>query len=378
MAQSRSDEAKAYRLRKKSQLGQSFNDSEALKRKLRRQKNKPAPTALTHVDIPETKMPDRTSTEEKTSDSTLDTIYESKKRFAEASGHTIKKASVETALNKIKRLHKYMYNTDMINFIWVEDTTKVIKFILTSDRWNSEESRIQQLQSLASILKVLEGYDAEYQIYSRQSVCMRKQKTSVDDENLLNEREKVNILPWNEILKLNKKTNLTAHDAALIAVYTMIAPRRVKDFQLIRIATDTEELDKEYNYVILNSRSKPLNFVFNNFKTSKTFGSQRFKIPRGLSTKLKIHIDSADLHFGDFLFGRTKSAPYASFSSQITKVFKKYTGKAISVNLLRHSMVSNFLSKKRSIAEKKDLAFKMSQSVSMQMSYDRIDLTSKD
>ena len=80
---------------------------------------------------------------------------------------------------------------------------------------------------------------------------------------------------------------------------------------------------------------------------------------------------------GDFLFGKSKTSPYKSFSSYVTKVFKKYTGKSLSVNLLRHSFISWYLKKTHSLAEQKVVANKMGHSVMMQLKYNRLDASDK-
>jgi hypothetical protein len=368
MVQSRITEAKAYRQRKREQLGdQEYKALEASKRKERRGRARPTPP---HVDVPEIRQPEPEEQADQATDETLDAIYAAKLAFAEVSSHTIKRSSVQTTYNRVKLLHKYMTGDDMTDFDWVKKTAAVSKFILTSDKWKSQESRIQQYQSL--ILKVLEGYEVAYDIYSKKSIAMRQAKTKIDDKSELTDRERDNMLPWTAILKI-KPDN--AHDAALVGVYTLIPPRRAKDFSLMRIATESEELDSEYNYVVLNARNKPVKLVFMNYKTSATFKKQEFSIPRALATKLTTHIESSDLQYGDFLFGRKKAAPFASFSSQITKVFKKYTGKSISVNLLRHSFITWYLKKKKlTLAHKKLTAFAMAHSLTTQLQYNRVDL----
>ena len=96
--------------------------------------------------------------------------------MAETRGHTIKRSSVQTTLNRVKRLHKPMYDDDMTDFNWTKDTIKVSEFILSSNKWKSEESKIQQFQSLLSILIVLKGFTTTYKVYSERSVSMRTQK----------------------------------------------------------------------------------------------------------------------------------------------------------------------------------------------------------
>jgi hypothetical protein len=366
----RSEEGKLYRARQKQALGaQVFNASEALKRKIRRHNSRPAPVAPVAIPV-ELKEPEQKQ-QPQAVDITLDAIYDAKKQFAEASGHTIKKASVATALNRIKRLHKYIFKSEMLDFEWVKKTSVVSEFISTSDKWKSSESRIQQYASLSSVLKVLVGYDKEYEFYSKKSVELRRAKDKIDDLNLLSAKEKKNILPWSEIKQIKGDNE---YERALIGVYVLTPPRRAKDFGLMRLATPTEELDDDFNYVILNARSKPISFIYNAYKTSNKYGKQTFEMPKALATVLKNHIESAGLQYGDFLFGKSKTEPYSSFSSQITKVFKKHTDRNISVNILRHAYIIEFLKRKDlTLAEKKHTSAKMAHSLILQMKYNRVD-----
>jgi len=357
---SRSEELKAYRARKKAEMGQAWLDEEARKRRDRRRRARP-------VQVPE---PPEHKEPEIVSSTSLDAIFASKQAAATVKGHTIKKESVASALKRIKRIYKYKTSNDMTCFDWVRDTGSVAKFIETCDKWKSKESKLQQYQALASILKVFKDYQVEYKFYSNKSVAGRKQKDKIDDENKLTEKEKQNYLDWDKIVKLNKKDDLSPYDAAVIACYTLIPPRRAKDYGLMRLTTT--DTDSGFNYLLLNARGKPSKLIFLNYKTDKQFGRQEFDVPRGLSARLQAHMTAAGLESGDFLFGKSKSEPYKSFSPQITKVFKAHTGKSISVNILRHSYISHFLKQERTLAERKATAAYMAHGLISQLKYNRI------
>jgi hypothetical protein len=371
MTQSRSDEAKLYRERKKTERGQDWLIEEARKRKERRNRNRATP-APTPVVVPEMKQEEEHKSNPIQSTTLLDEIVAAKQASAAATGHTIKKESVQAALNKVKRIHKYKTDHEMSCFDWVRDTTAVSNFIENCEKWKSKESKLQQYQALASILKVFTDYQKEYKFYSGKSIAGRKQKETIDDENKLTEKEKENYLDWSKIYKLNKSDDLTAYEASIVGCYTLIPPRRAKDFGLMKITTTDVDLDDKYNYLKLNSKGKPARLIFLNYKTDKQFGRQELRVPRSLSSRLQAHITESGLAPNDFLFGKSKSEPYKSFSSYITKVFKKYTGKAISVNVLRHSYVTNFLKSERTLAERKDIANQMAHSVLTQLKYNRI------
>ena len=377
MPQTRIEEARAYRERKRDSMGEdAYRAEETRKRRERRNRNRVPSSSPPPVSF-EIKEPEEIKQPEQANEITLDAIYDAKLAMAQSKGHTIKRNSVETTLNRVKRLHKYMYNANMTDFDWAKDTTKVSEFILSSDKWKSDETRIQQFQSLASILIVLRGFTSTYKFYSEQSVSMRKAKDSIDDQNILTKREKANMLPWAKIKKIKPEN---AHDDALIGLYTLIPPRRL-EYRIMKLTTSEEGLnknkeglnEKKFNYLLLNARGKPIKVIFLNYKTASTFGKQEFLIPRALSGKLKAYITEAGLNDGDFLFGKSKTEAYKSFSSYVTKVFKKYTGKSLSVNLLRHSFISWYLKKTHYLAEQKVVANKMGHGVMMQLKYNRLD-----
>ena len=355
---SRSEEGKIYRQRQRNTMGDiAYKAQEALKRKERRARVRASATSTPAPQPQPEPQPAPQSTQ-------LDVIFEAKKSLAEAKGHTNKRASVEAAYKRIQKLHKYMTGNEMVNFKWVKNIKKIKTFILNSDKWTTIESRIQQFQSLASILKVVEGYEKVYDIYSKQSVSMRKTKEKDSDNNLLTEKEKANILSWAQIHKLNDK-DLTKYEASLIGVYTLIAPRRAKDFGLMKVGPSS---GTDFNHYTEGK------FIFNQFKTVNTFGVQTFNVPAQLVSILNDYIAEERLVNGDFLFGKSKTAPYKSFSSIVSKVFKKYLYKNIGVNVLRHSYVSDFLKQPRSLAERKQTAKALGHSVLTQLSYDRLDL----
>ena len=352
MVQTRIDEGKKYRQNRREQMGEeAYKASEARKRRERRHR------MAAPVEQPEP-------------DSTLDGIYTAKLILAESKGHSIKRSSVESAYNRLKRLHKLLHDTDMTDFKWVKDTTKVSDFIMDSDKWKTQESRIQQFQSLSSILKVVTGYETQYNFYSKKSIEMRNEKTKIDDKNEMTEKEKANMLSWPKIKQIKPTTS---HDKAIVGVYVDIPPRRL-DYRIMKLTTTSDDLDENFNYIVCN-RDIPKSFIFMNYKTAKTFGRQEFKIPRGLAIKLKAYISETGLTSGDYLFGKTKDAPYVSFSTYVSKIFKKYTDKNLSVNLIRHSFISSFLRKKNlSISDKKEVSAKMAHSLQMQEKYNRVNV----
>lgn len=414
---SRAEQAKAYRARKKAQLGDAvFKAEQAAKRKERRNRHKllhpsanPAPNTnvcknnkqldtiikilekarknKTPINLPQVKVlisENKRITYElignETCDILLQAIYEAKKKYAESKNDSIKIESVKTALNRVRRVHRNLFGkeTKCDEFEWLRDTDKVLDFIMTSNKhpWKTRETRQQMVQGISSILSVIEGFESEYKFYSNSSTKNRKKISTETDDSKVTDRE-ANILPWKEIKTAYKKAIIkNPRSAAIMAVYTLHEPRRNKDYSLMRVAYPTTKLNKEFNYVIVGKeKNTPQEFVFNNYKTAKKYGSQRFDISKPLAVVLQKYIKSAKLKENNPLFGTKRGTHYATFSRQISDAFEPHVGKRLTANLLRHSFVSNFLNKKNlTMAQRKEAARKMSHSLVAQLSYSRVNI----
>jgi integrase len=164
------------------------------------------------------------------------------------------------------------------------------------------------------------------------------------------------------------KTIENLRDRAVIGVYTLIPPRRVKDFALMKIGKGLDP-GLDFNYLDLSDGS----FQFNAFKTFKKYGIQSFKIPKELLKILKDYVRGYNLSDGAFLFPNRNGDAYTSFSGVVSKTFLKYYGKALSPNLLRHSFVTDFLNTPNiSMGERRAVALAMGHSLGMQLMYFRL------
>ena len=77
---------------------------------------------------------------------------------------------------------------------------------------------------------------------------------------------------------------------------------------------------------------------------------------------------------GDPVFNTKNNKHIKNFSEFVNNIFKKQTGKNISVNLIRHAFISDYLKKNKSLADRKAISDKMAHSVAVQSFYNRIDL----
>jgi hypothetical protein len=90
--------------------------------------------------------------------------------------------------------------------------------------------------------------------------------------------------------QVNKKEyNLLLHNL-LLSLYTDIYPRRNMDYMLMKITDDYENEPQRDDYNWYDKKNKK--FIFNKYKTSKTYGKQEIDISKNkvLLSNLKMYL----------------------------------------------------------------------------------------
>lgn len=165
----------------------------------------------------------------------------------------------------------------------------------------------------------------------------KQEKSDTQEENWVTQDEvkaMFNEMKRNATL-IYKKSNITPSDLqvlqnfVILALFTLIPPRRSKDYTDFRIRGNIDK-DKE-NYI---ERGK---MVFNSYKTAKTYGRQEVAIPRELSTILNKWIKTNPTNY---LLFDTNMNPLTSvkLNQRFNRIFD---GKKIAVNALRHSYLTD-------------------------------------
>jgi hypothetical protein len=332
----------SWRGRQIELLGKAeFNKREAAKRKARRNTTKAPPVKSIHED------------------ELINHIYAAKLKAANLKGQSIKKSSVVQQMRKVINLHKKIVGSPMINFNWVRDV-KVLKFI--NDNFNTPLSRNAQIQALASVLSVLPEYKKTYMIYSKNSTKGSQNIKRSRENNKLNERES-DFMEWGDLQKIQKKAR-SNRDKALLGLYIggYLPPRRVEDVSLIKYTVcDTDNVN---NWLVVGESGAHI--IYNIYKNSKTYGQQVFEVPGELLNKLKSHIKTSKKKEGDLLFDS------GNFSRDISNLFYKLADVHITVNIMRHSYISDFLKTNPSTKKKREVAYFMGHGKEIQETYNRI------
>ena len=125
-------------------------------------------------------------------------------------------------------------------------------------------------------------------------------------------------------------------DAVILGLYCLQAPRRNKDYTDMLIVNTVPD-DKEHNYLDTNG----MKWVFNNFKTQKTYKTQVINIPDELQRLLKVyfkfHPKSKEIKKGETVpFLMNYDGKAINNSTEMTRALNKIFGKKVGSSLLRN------------------------------------------
>lgn len=228
-----------------------------------------------------------------------------------------------------------------------------------------------------NILAVISSYFNDLkdikEIYSNIATETNLKVQEKREENAIEEYEKDKIISVGEEEFFKNLNKLDKIDDILIYGLYLLFPARRLDYRNMRLTTekDPEKLN-EMNYLIINADN--MKFVFNDYKTFKTYKKQIFNIPINLKNVINKYINLKGLKDGDLLFKTddNKIISEGNFSAKISNIFKKVYNVPISIRYIRMSWVSNLYNKNPTGQEIKNLAFSMSHSTDEARKYNKI------
>ena len=255
---------------------------------------------------------------------------------------------------------------------------------------STQKSLYSGITSVLSLYKDKAGYKKVYQHYYEKMMGKAKEVREGTDSTQKTEKEKENWIDWKEVQQKRaelkekvagfaKQKTLTPAQwdtllhSTLVALYTEVQPRRNQDYLDMWVVRTKkpEDLPKDKNYLVLEG-SAPKRFVFNKFKTSKTYGQQTLDIPGPLAESLALYLKQHPLNKGnkkptEFKFLVSADGTPLSAVNSITRALNKVFGKKVGSSMLRHI----FLSSKYDINEMKEDADAMGHSIEEQRRYIR-------
>jgi len=233
----------------------------------------------------------------------------------------------EEILNKIKELKPTTQRSYIISICSVlRDIPKYKKMY---------EEYFELLKDFNNDLKVNtdKSEKQEKNWISQEEVLSVHKKLKEDVMNLLQKKRKIDKAVFNKLLNY-----------MILSLYTLINPRRNKDYSLMKIASNTD--DENYNYLMIDKKNT-MKFLLNKYKTDKKYHSVEIDVPDDLKEViqlyLKYHPLKAELKKKDYdiPFLVDEQGKGLKNSTEITKILNKIFGKKISSSMLRNIFLTD-------------------------------------
>lgn len=244
-------------------------------------------------------------------------------------------SSLESYKAKLKKLNE---NKPIKNLNFLSNIEK-IKGMIEKFKPNTQRNYII---AVASILKcslttnknkkVENMYNNYSKLLDNYNTNLKDQttKTDAENENWISKEQLDDI--YNNVKNNHKDNKQTFQNYILLSLYYLQAPRRNKDYQLLKLTSKYNDgLSNEFNYLDIKKKK----FIFNNYKTAKKYNKQEVEINEELTQILNSYIKAMKLKDGDFLLNDLKTnQPYKN-TNAITLLLNRIFKKKIGASMLR-------------------------------------------
>jgi hypothetical protein len=211
-------------------------------------------------------------------------------------------------------------------------------------------SKASKLLIINAIMTILSKYKSlpyirmhkVYKFY-RETIILNNENDDDGEKNVpINELNQAE--PKNTIPSLKNITNPL--NRFLLALYTLQTPRRSKDYYKMKIINKEEEgEDKSFNYLVEDAKI----FIFNNYKTSKIYHTQKIKMSEELWNEYQAFKPLRNYE-NNFLLQKENGKPVDN-NQFISYHLNMILGKGKSVNYLRHYYVKQNLTEEHNKIE---------------------------
>jgi hypothetical protein len=176
-------------------------------------------------------------------------------------------------------------------------------------------------------------------LYNQYSKILDEYNTNLKDQTAMTDVENENWIKQDELesiyddLKGKYKDNKQAfQNYLLLSLFYLQAPRRNRDYQLLKIANKYQDgLSNEFNYLDVKRKK----FIFNNYKTAKKYNRQEVDINDELFSIIQGYIKAFKLKDGDYLLNDLKTNEAYKNNNAITLLLNRIFKKNIGASMLR-------------------------------------------
>lgn len=254
------------------------------------------------------------------------------KEYIKQKRPTLSDSSITTYASILRSLYKKLYNDEEIDFDKFDNSDHVLDYLKDLPP-NKRKTILSALVVITNNKKYREQMVDDVRDYNKE--ISKQEMTDSQRENWVSQTDVSSL--FNDLKKsaslIYKKQSLSNGDLQIlqnfiiIALFHLIPPRRSKDYVDFKIKNIDKEKD---NYM---DKGK---FIFNSYKTSKTYGRQEVPISRELTTIIN---KWSKVNPTDYLLFDVNMNPLTSvkLNQRFNRIFD---GKKIAVNSLRHSYLT--------------------------------------
>lgn len=261
----------------------------------------------------------------------------------------------QSSLNLYKRnLLKLNKNKIIKNFNFLKQVPEIMELIKELKPTTQRSYIISICSVLRDIPKykkiynqyfeILKKFNDDLQVNTEKSQTQKDNWISAETINkIYNDKKKDLLEKIGNKRKINKEESDDLINFMILSLYTLIQPRRNKDYALMKISNNTE--DDNFNYLVINKNS--MKFILNKYKTDKKYHQIIIEIPDNLkeviNLYLKHHPNKNELKNKDYDFYLLVDKNGSSFknSTEITKRLNKIFNKKISSSMLRNMFLTD-------------------------------------
>ena len=241
-------------------------------------------------------------------------------------------SSVTTYSSILRSLYKKLYGDGEIDFSKFNQADDILEHLKDMTP-NKRKTILSALVIVTDNKKYRDQMLTDVRDYNHE--ISKQEKTDSQEANWVTQQEIENM--YDELKKnaniIYKKQNKTSSDLQvlqnyiILALFKLIAPRRSKDYVDFKIKNIDKDKD---NYL---DKGK---FIFNSYKTSKTYGKQEVTIPKELTTIINKWVK---VNPTDYLLFDVNMNPLTAvkLNQRFNRIFG---GMKVSVNLMRHSYLT--------------------------------------
>lgn len=260
----------------------------------------------------------------------------------------------ENSKNLYKRnLLKLNDNKEIKNFNFFKNKDEVLTKIKDLKPTTQRSYIIAICSVLKDNPKMKKTYEEYFELLKNYNNDLRvnNEKSTTQEKNWITQEEVLNIhnnLKEDVENALSKKRKIDKQlfkkllNYMILSLYTLIQPRRNKDYSLMRLSNNIE--DTNFNYLVINKNN--MKFILNNYKTDKKYHSIEIDIPENLKNVISLYLKHHPLK--SELKNKEYNIPFLvennkelKSSTEITKILNKIFDKKISSSMLRNIFLTS-------------------------------------